>query len=94
MLINKTLAHEYGHFIEKTLIEKNLKEHPEERINASNYYEYEKYYMKQSKKIYNEIYTIKKERFDDNDRKRVSNYAYESNAENFTEIFCNLTTSK
>lgn len=93
-LINKTLAHEYGHFIEKTLIEKHLKEYPNEREKASNYVEFQKYYSKQSRKIYDEIYKIKCEQFNDYSRKRVSKYAEETFAENFAEIFCNLTTSK
>ena len=92
MLINKTLAHEYGHFVEKTLIEQDSKDNPKLKFNNS--YDYNKYYMKKSKEIYNEIYQIKKEKFDDESRKRISKYAYDNYAENFAEIFCNLTTSK
>lgn len=89
-LVNHTIAHEYGHFIERTLVEKRIKEKTGRSSRFLDSSEYNKY----SKEIYKEIYNIKRERLDDKSKERVSRYAYDCTQENFAEIFANLATSK
>lgn len=91
-LVNHTVAHEYGHFVERTIIEKKAKKVPIEQRELT--YNFEEYYHKKSKEIYDEIYKIKCSNYGDNSKQRISRYAQDSYQENFAEIFANLTTSK
>lgn len=94
MLINKTLAHEYGHFIEKTLVEKEIQNNVELKNSIKNFFDYDRCYYNLSKKFSKEILKIKKDKFNDNSFERISKYAQDSYPENFAEIFCNLVTQK
>ncbi len=91
-LANHTIAHEYGHFVERTIIEKMSKANPQERKQFL--YHFDKYYNEKSKEIYKRIYEIKCNNFNDVDKQRVSRYANDCHAENFAEVFANLVTSK
>lgn len=94
-IMNHTVAHEYGHFVERTLLEKYLKEHPNEYKQVkSSTYAWDVFEEKQSKQIFQDIYKIKCEKFNDDSKERISKYSKENTHENFAEVFCNLVTTK
>lgn len=90
-IINHTIAHEYGHFVERTLIENFIQQNPAE---YKQYKDFDSYYEEKSREIRKDIYNIKRTKLADPDRKRVSGYAEDSDPENFAEIFANLVTTK
>lgn len=90
-IVNHTIAHEYGHFVERTIVEKYKNNNPEE---YSQFSDFETYYKAKSKEICKKIYQIKAEQLGDKTHDRVSEYAYDCYPENFAEIFANLATSK
>lgn len=94
-IVNHTVAHEYGHFIERTLLEKYVLEHPKEcKYVKSSLYAWDIFEEQQSKQIFNDIYKIKCEKFNDDSKKRISKYSEYNVHENFAEVFCNLVTTK
>jgi len=89
-LINHTLAHEYGHFIQKLLIEKTIdKDKRKKQTLSQNKFDY----SLEAIKIKNSILKIQKEKFNDTNS-FISNYATTNSKEFFAEVFANLMTSK
>lgn len=86
------IAHEYGHFIEKTLVEKEMQKAG--KSARQGYINYDSIYENYSKQFTNEIKSIKQSKFDDNSSKRVSGYANLNYPENFAEVFAHLATTK
>lgn len=89
--ITATLSHEYGHFIEKLIIEKKLRN--DENLFDKDINERSREYKMQAVKIKNEILNIQKERFGlTNDQ--ISEYGKVNSREFFAESFANLVNSK
>ena len=89
-LINHTLAHEYGHFVQKLLIEKNI---DKEKRKKQNFSQNKLDYSMEAIKIKNSILKIQKEKFNETNS-FISEYATENSREFFAEVFANLMTSK
>lgn len=89
-LINQDVAHEYGHFVQKLIFEKQKDKELTSKMSAQQIDSYEKMLALKIKK---DILKIQKERFNKTDD-FISNYGDYSNFEFFAETFANLVTSK
>lgn len=100
-LINHTLAHEYGHFLEKLLFDKKVKNDKQFQENLvpksldmakhiNQYVNYEKIFAKQVKY---DILKIQKKHFNDSND-FISKYGNYDAFEFFAETFANLVNSK
>lgn len=89
--INKVIAHEYGHFIQKLIIDKRISENPKtddmNLVQLINYASFEAAACKR------EILKIQKEKFGTSENV-ISEYGKENSREFFAEVFANLVTSK
>lgn len=90
-LLNAVISHEYGHFIEKLIIDKKLKDNENFLDMKPN--EKSREFSLQAAKIKHEILKIEKERFNSNET-HISDYGEENAKEFFAEAFANLATSK
>lgn len=89
-LINQDVAHEYGHFVQKLIFEKQMDKNLTRNMSAKQIDNYEKMLALKCKK---DILKIQKERFNKTDD-FISRYGSKSNFEFFAETFSNLMTSK
>lgn len=89
--INHTLAHEYGHFVEKLLIDKKMQ--ADERSKNMSYVEKKQLHNILAVKIKFDILKIQQERFNKKD-KFISDYGEKDSREFFAETFANLVNSK
>lgn len=89
-LINQDIAHEYGHFVQKLIFEKQMDKNLTSEMTNQQIDKYEKMLALKCKQ---DILKIQKERFNEtNDF--ISKYGSETNFEFFAETFSNLVTSK
>lgn len=89
-LINQTLAHEYGHFVHKLILDKQKDKEEISKMSTEQIYSYEKMLAWKCKK---DILKIQKEKFNSNNE-FISNYAKDNSFEFFAETFANLVNSK
>lgn len=90
-LINHTIMHEYGHFIETKIINKLIKkDHNLETLNPADKIALFDAY---AKKIKHEILVIQKAKFN-KDGDFISNYGNRNSKEFFAETFANLVNTK
>lgn len=88
--INKSVAHEYGHFVQKLIFEKQMDKNSTSEMTRQQIDGYERMLALKCKQ---DILKIQKERFNDtNDF--ISHYGSKSNYEFFAETFSNLVTCK
>ena len=94
-LINQDLAHEYGHFIQKLILEKQKDKELVSKMKDSDTgtQQIDRYERMLALKSKNDILKIQKERFNKTDD-FISEYGKESHFEFFAETFANLVTSK
>lgn len=90
-LVNKVIAHEYGHFIEKLIIDKKIKDDP--KTKEMETYQLINYANMQAGLIKREIISIQKKHFNSTE-KTISEYGEYNGKEFFAETFANLVTSK
>ena len=90
-LVNSVIAHEYGHFIEKLIIDKKIQNCP--KTHDMDAYQLKNYFNLQSGLIKRKIISIQKERFNDVNT-HISDYGETNSNEFFAETFANLVTSK
>lgn len=89
-LINHTLSHEYGHFVQKLIIDKQLERDKVDLSTETNVNLIRSIYAKKCKR---EILNICKTQFKD-DNKFISEYGAEKATEFFAEAFANLVDSQ
>lgn len=106
-LINHTVTHEYGHYIQRVLMEKDAqtkegKESKEKlkqdlklaKSNKSAYMLVQKYSEDSATKYIKSIQRIaRKEYGRDYEKEHLSNYSTTNNREYFAELFCSLNTN-
>lgn len=108
-LVNHTISHEYGHFIQRVLMERDIQKNKQDKERREKLLNDIKS-AKTNKKIkdimqeYAEEYATKyiksvqrvcRKNFGrDYEKKPLSRYATDSNREYFAEIFCNSETNK
>lgn len=90
-LLNASIAHEYGHFIEKLIIDKKIEE--EKTKKEMTQFDIDFAYNYHAIKIKHEILKIQKEKFN-SDENFISEYGNKNTKEFFAESFANLVTSK
>ena len=88
--INQDLAHEFGHFVQKLIIDKKQDKELTKNMTAQ---QIDKYESMLALKCKQDILKIQKERFNKTDN-FISKYGKKSSFEFFAEIFSNLVTSK
>ena len=109
-LVNHTISHEYGHYIQRVLMERDIRQHKEDKerrqklINDIKAHPKNKDKANQLVKKYSEEYATKyiksvqricRKNFGrDYEQKILSQYSTENNREYFAEIFCNSATNK
>lgn len=89
-MINHTLCHEYGHFVQKLIIDKQLERDKVDLSNENNVNLIRSIYAKKCKR---DILSICKEQFHD-DNEFISRYGEKQAVEFFAEAFANLVDSK
>lgn len=106
-LVNHTLTHEFGHYVQKVIMEKE-KETPkgkerynkmsEALSNTNNINEknliLQTYSEDCATRYFKEIQRIHRKKFGKENENDISRYARKSNSEAFAELFANLNTSK
>lgn len=90
-LLNASIAHEYGHFIEKLIIDKKINE--EKSQKDMTHFDFDLAFSYHAIKIKREILKIQKEKFN-SDEQFISEYGRKNSREFFAEAFSNLVTSK
>lgn len=89
-LINQDIAHEYGHFVQKLIFEKQMDKNLTSEMTGQQIDGYERMLALKCKQ---DILKIQKERFNEtNDF--ISHYGSKSSFEFFAETFANLVTCK
>ncbi len=89
-LINHTISHEYGHFIQKLIVDKQLKQDNVDMSDVNTVKLTRRLYERKAKQ---EILKICKEQFKD-DNEFISRYGNKDSAEFFAEAFANLADCK
>lgn len=107
-LVNHTITHEYGHYIQRILMERDISQHNEDKARKQKLLsdiDQSKSRSKTQKLIqeYSEEYATKyiksiqrvcRKNFGrDYEKEKLSDYSTESNREYFAEIFCNAETN-
>lgn len=106
-IINHSITHEFGHYVQRVLMEKDKQTKEgkekyaqvmEEYYNAKSYAEREKilktYSEDYATKFFKEIQRIHRKKFGKEDENEISEYGRRSNTEAFAELFANLNTTK
>lgn len=91
-LLNHTIVHEYGHFIQTLIINKKLR--ADKNFENMDYIQKKQYFNNEALKCKNAILKIQNEKFGTNEN-FISKYGSTNSKEFFAEAFANLmTTSK
>lgn len=107
-LVNHTITHEYGHYVQRILMERDITQHNEDKARRNELIEdikkskstsntqklIQEYSEEYATKYIKSVQKICRKNFGrDYETKILSRYGTESNREYFAEIFCNAETN-
>lgn len=109
-LVNHTISHEYGHFIQRVLMERDIRSNKQDKerrekllddlgktskSKSKSYKIIQEYAEEYATKYIKAVQRVCRKNFGrDYEQKPLSDYSRESNREYFAEIFCNSETNK
>lgn len=106
-LVNHTLTHEFGHYVQRILMEKEketqngkerynqvMEEYTKAKTTKERQFVLKTYSEDCATRYFKQIQRIHRQIFGKEDEKEISEYGKRSNTEAFAELFANLSTSK